>query len=106
MTPGRASTDGGRSGTVLRPVRWLFRNRQTGRYTVAQWPNVALSVFILAAVVMRVFHPAGVAGSMLRWVRFAALVVWAVDEIGRGVSPFRRFLGGAVLATTLVLTFR
>jgi hypothetical protein len=27
-----------------------------------------------------------------------ALAVWALDEIFRGVNPFRRMLGGVVLA--------
>jgi len=35
-----------------------------------------------------------------------ALVVWAVMELWRGVSPFRRLLGFAVLAGMVVSTVR
>jgi hypothetical protein len=34
-------------------------------------------------------------------VRHGALLVWAVDEVARGASPFRRTLGAAVLAAQL-----
>jgi hypothetical protein len=32
----------------------------------------------------------------------AALVIWAVDEIVRGVNPWRRMLGAVVLAATVL----
>ena len=32
----------------------------------------------------------------------APLIVWAGDEVLRGVNPWRRLLGGGVLAFTLV----
>jgi len=34
--------------------------------------------------------------------RDAALLIWAADEMLRGVNPFRRTLGLAVVAFTLV----
>lgn len=38
----------------------------------------------------------------LRAVGSLALVVWAVDEVARGVNPFRRMLGAGVLLSAAV----
>jgi hypothetical protein len=86
----------------VRAVRWLFVSRRTGRLTVAQWPNLPLGVFLLAAAASRIFHPSGGGATFLRTLGAVALVVWALDEVLRGVNPFRRFLGGAVLVATVV----
>ena len=83
-------------------IDWLFRNRQTGRITIAQLPNAPLIVFLVAAVLRWVLHPSGTAGTIVSVVATLALVVWAVDEIIRGVNPWRRLLGGGVLAVTVV----
>lgn len=78
-------------------IDWLFRNRQTGRITIAQAPNVPLWLFIVAAAVRLLLDPAGGARTALDGVAAGALVWWAIDEIVRGVNPWRRLLGGAVL---------
>ena len=93
----------GRVGRVWRgretgPVDWLFRNRQTGEITIAQAPNAALIVFLVALVVHRLFNITGNAGTGLTIVSTGALAIWAADELLRGVNPFRRMLGGVVLA--------
>ena len=74
-------------------VNWLFRNRQTNEITIAQFPNVALWIF-LAAVAVRLVVPAD-AGirTYIDWVRVIALAWWAIDEVVRGVNPWRRLLG-------------
>ena len=41
-------------------------------------------------------------GSGVAGVGAAGLVVWSGDEIVRGVNPWRRLLGGGVLAASLV----
>lgn len=79
---------------------WWFRNRQTGGITIAQFPNLALGIFITAAL-LGVVVDDGTAGTVLRWVAFVALAGWALDEIVRGVNPWRRFLGAAVLGWQL-----
>jgi hypothetical protein len=84
------------------PVNWLFRNRATGEITVAQAPNPPLWVFLAATIVRAVFRPDGAAGNVLRIVAIGALAWWAVDEVMRGVNPFRRILGGAVLVGIVV----
>ncbi|MGZ4692355.1 MAG: hypothetical protein ACXWBN_05315 [Acidimicrobiales bacterium] len=83
-------------------IHWLFRNRQTGEITVAQMPNAPLIVFVVAVVVRWIFHPSGVAGTVVGAVATVALIVWAGDEIVRGVNPWRRLLGSGVLAFTVV----
>ncbi|MEY2467440.1 MAG: hypothetical protein QOF21_138 [Actinomycetota bacterium] len=75
---------------------WLFRNRKTGRITIGQWPNVALWVYI-GATVVHAFADA----EALTWIATAALLLWSLDELFRGVNPFRRTLGLVVLVNTL-----
>jgi hypothetical protein len=94
----RDHVDDGHDGNLL---NWLFRNRATGAITVAQWPNVPLGIFFVAALARRVFDPTGWLGAAVAVVATAALLWWAVDEILRGVNPFRRLLGAAVLVSTL-----
>jgi hypothetical protein len=77
---------------------WLFRNRETGQFTVAQRPNLPLCGFLLGELVLLILPlaprsrgvVAGVAGGLLAW--------WAIDEVVRGVNPWRRFLGASVTA--------
>lgn len=71
-------------------LRWFFTDRTTGRWVVAQWPNLPLWVWIVATLL-------GV-----RWLALAALVVWALLELARGASPFRRVLGAAALLSQVV----
>lgn len=79
-------------------VDWAPRDRRTGRIVIAQWPNAALVVWIVAGVLRAVFDPAGGWGTALRVVATLALGWWAVDEVVRGVNPWRRLLGTVVLA--------
>jgi hypothetical protein len=79
-------------------IDWLFRNRQTGRITIGQMPNLPLWIFIIAAALRAVIDPTGGARTALHVVATGALIWWAVDEIVRGVNPWRRILGAVVLA--------
>ncbi|HEX7443482.1 MAG TPA: hypothetical protein VF320_06330 [Acidimicrobiales bacterium] len=83
-------------------VDWLFRNRRTGEITIAQFPNAPLVVFGVAWLARRLLHPTGALDPILAVVATGALVVWALDELIRGVNPWRRFLGGVVLGVTVV----
>jgi hypothetical protein len=83
-------------------IDWLFRDRTTGRITIAQFPNAALGVFLLATLLRFLFGPGGRAGPALDVLAAGALIWWAVDELVRGVNPWRRLLGGAVLAGQIV----
>jgi hypothetical protein len=93
----------GRDNAIL---NWLFRNRRTGEITVAQAPNLALGTFFVAFFANRLFNPSGTAGTVLTVIQTGALAIWALDELLRGVNPFRRMLGGAFVVWILVsLTF-
>lgn len=81
---------------------WLFRDRETGRIVVAQVPNPALWTYLAFAVVLRLADPAGTARTVLVVGRTAAIALWALDELVRGVNPWRRLLGAVVLTGTLV----
>ena len=80
---------------------WWFRSRRTGRIVIAQMPNVALGIVLVAAVGRRAIHPAGTASTTLAVVATIALAWWAGDEILRGVNPWRRTLGIVVLAAVV-----
>jgi hypothetical protein len=82
---------------LMRALHWFFRDRRTGRIVVAQWPNLPLWIFVVAEVVELVVGSAGAVGTGAGIVAVAALVIWAGDELLRGVNPWRRCLGAAVL---------
>lgn len=81
---------------------WLFRNREDGTITIAQFPNPALWAFLAFAVAIRILDPAGDVRTALVVGRTLAIGVWAVDELVRGVNPWRRILGAVVLTGTVV----
>jgi hypothetical protein len=83
-------------------VDWALRDRRTGRIVVAQWPNAALVVWLTATVAGALLDLDGRWGQALRVVATVALTWWAVDEIARGVNPWRRLLGAVVLAGVVV----
>ena len=82
-------------------VDWVFRNRRTGAITVGQFPNAALTVFVVTAVGSLVVRH-GWLRTALRLAEALSLAWWAVDEIVRGVNPWRRILGSVVLAGLVV----
>jgi hypothetical protein len=79
-------------------INWLFRNRHTGGITIVQLPNVPLGLFLVASALRSLFDPSGGLRTALGVLATVGLLWWAVDEVVRGVNPWRRFLGGAVLA--------
>jgi len=78
---------------------WWLRD-SSGRLVVAQWPNPALWVWIAALLLTwtGALAPHNVA---LAGVGRGALIVWALDELVRGVTPLRRLLGAVVLTLQL-----
>ncbi len=71
--------------------RWWFENRETGTITVAQAPNPPLLV-AFAGILGARLADGGLADGF-RWLGTAGIAWWAVDEIVRGVNPWRRVLG-------------
>ena len=88
------------------PFDWLFRNRRTNEITIAQFPNVALWIFFAAVALRWVFARDGTPYRVVSWIGVAALAWWAVDEVVRGVNPWRRLLGlgGCVFAVARVVS--
>ena len=78
---------------VQRSVSWCFRDRRTGRVVVGQAPNPPILAFVALEGVRRLAQPSGRAEDVLRWGGTAALAWWSVDEVVRGVNPWRRLLG-------------
>ena len=54
-------------------------------------------MFFGAFVLRLLLDPSGDLRTGLDVIGIAALAIWAVDEIARGVNPFRRLLGCFVL---------
>ena len=80
---------------MSRFLDWWIRDRDTRRIVVAQTPNTALLVFF-ASYVLRWFTGDRL-DSQLSQMGRGALMVWGLDEVLRGVNPFRRLLGVIVL---------
>ena len=80
---------------------WFFRNRETGEVTIVQAPNLALWVVIAAGVLLWIWPEPGNPHAALEIVFKGGLIVWAIDEIVRGVNPWRRCFRAAVLVYEL-----
>ncbi|KAB1071816.1 hypothetical protein F6X51_18265 [Methylobacterium planeticum] len=83
---------------MRRAIDWAFRDRRTGAITVAQWPNLPLWLFAGTSLADWILNPPGTVAWALRLIAGASLAWWAIDELLRGVNPWRRFLGAAALA--------
>jgi hypothetical protein len=81
--------------------QWFFQNRATGGVTIAQAPNLVLWVVIAAGVLLWILPSSGNLSVAIKIVFKCGLLVWAVDELFRGVNPWRRCLGAAVLGYEL-----
>jgi hypothetical protein len=95
------------SSTTIDPISarlssrsWWFRSSD-GRLTLWQLPNPALCVWMVTLVLGR-FELSATHATAVNGVRHGALLVWALDEVVRGASPFRRTLGAVILAAQLV----
>jgi hypothetical protein len=79
---------------------WTFRSRASGRITVTRVPDTALLVWLGATLLQRLWDPRVAGHDVPAAVSTIALVVWAGNEVLRGVNPFRRLLGVVVIAWT------
>jgi hypothetical protein len=84
---------------------WMFRSRETGKITIGQIANLEQKIFS-GATLVGVLLPASKLRTGVGVVAVLALVVWAIDEMARGVNPFRRILGGVALGGLTWLAFR
>jgi hypothetical protein len=104
-TSARAATKADSVARARSIFQWMFRSRETGRITIMQRPNLALTMALIAIVVRTLLHPAGSAGLTLTVLVGVTLTVWAVLEVVRGVNPWRRLLGAVVLVLTVLSWF-
>ena len=81
---------------MRRILLWLFRSRETGVITIAQPPNLVLWIVIVAAALRWMWPSQGTYNICMTVVVTGGILIWAADEILRGVNPWRRFLGMAV----------
>ena len=81
-------------------VRWFFRDRQSGRTVIVQRPNIPLLAWFVATALGWFLH--GTAHTIVNGLGALVLVIWAGLEVVRGVNPWRRTLGAAVLVLMLV----
>lgn len=82
-------------------LRWWVTDRH-GEVVLGQFPNPALVVWLVAALLRWTGVLDGESADTARDIGTGALLVWALDEIVRGTSPFRRLLGAAVLILVAV----
>jgi hypothetical protein len=85
-------------------ARWWVRDGN-GDVSVAQWPNPALAVWLLAVALGWTGALGSGRTATLDAVGSGALVAWAFDELVRGASPVRRVMGAVVLTVELVHLF-
>ncbi|MEO8556188.1 MAG: hypothetical protein ABI474_05920 [Actinomycetota bacterium] len=90
--------------TRVLSLGWWFRG-QNGGLTLAQWPNPALAVWLVAVVVGWTGVLGTARSATLAGVGHGALIVWALDELARGANPARRLLGAVILVGQLVRLF-
>lgn len=103
---------GGRDGLVYTTVGRLGVPEPPDRkgdhlqvviHRVAQHPNKIPASFFALRSAQALLSPPGPASDLLRQAGSARLAWWALDEVRRGVNPFRRVLSAAAL-TRLVLS--
>lgn len=77
-----------------------------GRLTVWQRPNALAWIFAVAFVIYLLLPSNGL-HSVLGYIALAALLLWALLELFRGDSYYRRILGaGVILLTILAYVWR
>ncbi len=81
------------TGAVRSFIDWFFRDRTTGRITIAQFPNLPLWIFLGSFVARAVLSEGTTLHDVASWIGVISLGWWAIDELVRGVNPWRRLLG-------------
>ena len=76
----------------------IFRDK-AGNLAIASWPNAPLWAWIGLSLLSMILH--GTLKTLSSSLSELALAIWAVWEIARGLSLFRRLLGGVVLIAVI-----
>lgn len=78
---------------LRRHIDWWFRDRRTGRIVVMQLPNLPIVLWLMTVVARWLVAPDSSAHAALAWAGSLTLGWWAIDELVRGLNPWRRALG-------------
>ena len=88
-------------------VDWWFRDRRTGRLVVVHLPNLPILLWMGTVLARQLLEPGSDIHTLLEWAGTVTLGWWAIDELVRGVNPWRRALGvGGYLVVVLGLVER
>lgn len=98
----RLDLNGGMLPSPRAAFNWLFRDRATSKLVIAQRPNMPLTIWLACVLAGWLVDPQGRWSLVLGAVGTVALVIWAGDEVVRGVNPWRRMLGAGVLVAVLL----
>ena len=74
-------------------IDWYFTDRRTGRILVAHIPNVPILLWMGTVVARLLVEDGSDLHVVLEWAGTITLGWWAIDELVRGVYPWRRTLG-------------
>lgn len=93
-------------------VGWFLRDPATGRVVLYQRPNARLTLagaLTTTGKVLKATHVVADGDAADVWLDRARTVIvlwWAVDEVVRGTTPYRRVVGGVVAAVTVTRAVR
>ena len=77
--------------------RWWFENRTTGDITIAQFPNWPIWAIVVCWLLRLTLADGSTPHHVAGWAIRGLWLVWGADEVVRGVNPWRRLLGAAVI---------
>ncbi len=77
--------------------RWWFEDRKSGEITIAQFPNWPLWSIGGLWLVRTFVDNGSTTYDVLGWMIRGLWLVWAADELVRGVNPWRRLIGATVI---------
>ncbi len=85
---------------LQRVFDWLFRDRETDRIVLGQFPNPSLFIAMGLFAARWLASVAGASDAVVQaldWTFTVVILWWAGRELLQGVNPFRRILGVAVI---------
>ena len=77
--------------------RWWFENRHTGEITIAQNPNWPLFAIVGTWIVRLIATDGSTVHDIAGWLGIGLWIYWGMDEVIRGVNPWRKVLGGVMV---------
>ena len=102
MTPGRGAIGARIRGSLKAAIDWLFRDRRTGKILIAHVPNLPILLWMGTVIARQIVDSGSDAYRLLEWAGSLTLGWWAIDELVRGVNPWRRLLGLGGLGIVVV----